>query len=762
GFQPADRHLWTMVHEQLAADEMPPEKRPRPAEAETKTVMDWIAREQGALGNGSTRRLNRRELSAALQDVTGLDLDYGYSIPGDSKVDGFDTGAEALQDAADSVAQILEVTRRAVNGIRFLEPPPAPAFVADFVGIKDSRKLLEPWTAAGIYARPKGIQRPDLGLLLEPRWLGDRGGRMIGVPPPPDGRGIIRVRVHLDLFRPFPEVPDPILWAKFGGRVFEHREMSGPTTLEYLIQIDDAVAGDRGVDLEFTPRVEIPYGVKGFANEDKTKPEDKIPGGPGLFRPAYDRKKIRDPEKQPRPFVVLKWISVEPDFMAPWPPAAWGADVGDLADNRESAGRLLALWMDRAYRRPVNEQEQAPFMSFYDRLRKDGLSFDEALRAVFQSVLLSGPFRYLDATAHENRTIADPALASRLSFMLIGGPADAALRTLAATGRLRDPNVLDAEVDRLLNDPRSEAFFHPFINQWLEMEQPITLVMDYFQKQDFRFGRYLKDSMRKETLAYIARLIRDNRPARELVESDWTMMNNSLAVHYRYDGIEGGELRKVKLRKNDKRGGGILAHAGIQSMLCWMGDNWVIYRGAWTARHIIDDPPQLPPLEVPELDPSSGENRGKTFRELMAQHRTDPNCSVCHTQLDPIGFAFQNFDISGRWRDVEHEKYHTEELDGKIAWRGQGKTRPVDANGTMPGGETFSSFDEFKAILLKHYQKAMVRGLMKNFTLYASGRKAGVEEMAEIRRIMEQHEAKGYPLKDLLKGVFRSNAFLEN
>jgi hypothetical protein len=266
--------------------------------------------------------------------------------------------------------------------------------------------------------------------------------------------------------------------------------------------------------------------------------------------------------------------------------------------------------------------------------------------------------------------------------------------------------------------------------------------------------------MREETYSYIARLLADDRPARELISSDWTMMNNTLARHYGYDGIKGGHLRKVKLRKDDKRGGGIMSHAGIQSMLTWMGDNWVIYRGAWVARHIIDDPPQLPPLEVPELDATAGDNKHKTARELMAMHREDPNCAVCHVKLDPIGFAFQNFDLSGRWRDVEYASYVVDELDSKVAWRGKGKTRPADTVGELPGGEEFRTYDEFKKILVKDYQQDMVRGLMKNFMLYATGRTPDIDDMAEIDEIMKKHAGKGYPLREMLLAVFQTEAFL--
>lgn len=146
----------------------------------------------------------------------------------------------------------------------------------------------------------------------------------------------------------------------------------------------------------------------------------------------------------------------------------------------------------------------------------------------------------------------------------------------------------------------------------------------------------------------------------------------------------------------------------------------------------------------------------------MAMHREDQNCSVCHTKLDPIGFAFQNFDISGRWRDVEHEFYEMDELDSKVAWRGTGKTRPVDTLGELPCGETFRNYEEFKKAIVEHYEEDMVRGLMKNLMLYATGRKPDIDDMAEIQSMMNDHAAEGYPLRTMLIAVFATKAFLNH
>jgi len=764
GFRPEERHLWTLVHEKLSAGEMPPEERKQPSKEMKQQILATIEREQRGWRAGGTRRLNRRELSAALQDLTGLSVDYTYSLSEDGKVGGFDTGADGLQDTADSISQFLEVARRAVDGVRFLEPAKSKVLQAELKAHKEPKKAFDAWKANGVQTKARGINQPGHGLLMEPTWLGDRDGLSFFVPPPLNRHGVVRVSIAVSLLKgSLAGVPNPHLWVEIGGQTLLQREISAPletpVELTFEAQADDLIIESRGVEVTFYNRVEMPYAVEGFENDDRSRPEKPIPGGTGLFRPRYDRKANLPAEKQPFPFIALQRIAIDTNYVTPWPPASWQIKAGEIADNAASAKRLLMLWTERAWRRPVKDSELARFYVLYEKSRIDGRSFDNALRDAFQSVLLSAPFRYLPAISDPDPVIAQHAAAARLSFMLAGAPPDAELRRLAEAGKLRDGAVLDAQVDRLLDGPHADAFIRPFVTQWLEMGQPITLAMENIQKQDFRFGRHLKTSMQDETLTYFRELLAGNRPVRELIRSDWTMMNDVLALHYGYDGITGAQLRKVTLRPNDPRGGGILGHAGIQSMLCWMGENWVIYRGAWALRQILNAPPPPPPLEVPELNPSEKKNQGKPFRELLKQHQEDSRCTVCHRTIDPMGFAFQNFDLSGRWRELEFERYQREEIDGKIAWNGAGKTRPVDTTGQLPRGETFKTFAECKDLMVKHYQRDAALGLMKKLTLYATGREPDVTDLAEIRAILDKETPREMPLRDVLKSVLRSRVF---
>ncbi len=766
GGEPLDHNLWRRVYEQLSEGEMPPEEAEQPAKDERSSMLAWIA-QQSVAPIGHQRRLNRREFSAALQDLTGLPIHFGEALPEDAKVDGFDTGAVALQDAADSVEQWLEVTRRAVDTIRFLEPDKHRRIAIDFREheFTDFRKWVDKnFKDQGIFTRSKRLKcQPGTGVYLQTQWTGDRGNSFLAVPAPDDHRGTVVVTLGVVGKRPIAGLPVPTLWVKLGGKYIDYVSVDEtPQTLTYAIRTEDHLVEDGNViKLMLQCFVEMPYAIKGFENDDRSKPQDKIPGGIGVYRPKFDRKKLRLPEEQPVPSIVVESISIDYDHRALWPPKAWPVSLGELKDDDASARRLLDLWVERAWRRPVSPDEARQFFTLYQNLRRDGRSFDDALRAVFQSVLMGGSFRFLASPAGDDPGVAQHAMASRLSFMLTGAPPDKDLKKLAAAGQLQDEAILNQQVDRLLNDERSGAFFRPFVIQWLNLEQPITLTMSHLKKQDFRFGRHLKASMKEETIQYIARMFRENRPARELIDSDWTMMNDILAVHYEAEPLDGGHLRPIALtpKATDPRGGGILGHAGIQSMLCWMGDNWVIYRGAWFLHHLLDDPPPPPPLEVPELNPADKGNHGKSFRELLKQHQADPNCSVCHRKIDPMGFAFQNFDISGRWRNEEYHHYVRNEIDGKIEWRGEGATRPVDATGSLPRGEAFSTFQDCKNRLTQYYMKDIMHGLLKKLTLYGTGRKADVGDLVIIHEILQNHQATGYRLGDLTKALVRSEIF---
>lgn len=759
-FRIQDRDLWTLASTMVAEGEMPPDDAAQPDAESRQSFLEAIEAAQRSMRLGATRRLNRRELSATLQDLTGLAVDYAYALPADGRINGFDTVATALTDTADSVNRTLEITRRAVQGIRFRDPNPALILEADLRNVKDVRKSLDAWKDQDVYTKPRGHGRPE-GLYINPKWLGNRGEFAFNLPPDRASDSVLKLEIWVAAKTDhFEDLPNPYLWVEIGNRVIDRREIANPPDqplhLTYEIQTNDLPLDKRGLEIMLHNKVETPYRVEGFENEDRSRKDDPMPGGTGLYRPLWDRKVIKTPEETPAPYLVLSQIRVEYGHQRIWPtPDSLATDA-----TLETARRLLATWTTRAWRRDLETLELKPFMDLYKNRRKLGDSFDDALRTAFQAVLMSPQFRFLKDPFGLEPAGAQLAIASRLSFMLTGSPPDQRLRTLAQNQKLRDPATLAGQVERLVQSSDRDAFVRPFLTQWLELDQPITIAMRTLQHQDFRFGRLLKDSMREETVAYFERLLIENRPLRELIDSDWTMMNASLARHYGYDHVAGSSLRPVSLNRNDPRGGGIMGHAGIQSMLTWMGENWVIYRGAWALRTVLDDPPPAPPLEVPELTPSEPDNHGKTYRELLEQHQKDPLCSVCHQTMDPLGFGFQNFDLSGRWRDVEYERYVREEIDGKIAWNGKGETRPVDTLGALPNGEPFSTYAEMKQLIVQRYMKDIALGVLKRWTLYGTGAAADTAALKEFHEIVADLEPNGLRALELLKAFIQSDAFM--
>ncbi|MCG8585678.1 MAG: DUF1592 domain-containing protein [Pirellulales bacterium] len=749
------QHLWTTVHRLLSDGEMPPEDEPHPTDAERKLLLEWIEKQQRALGNGSTRRLNRREFVAALNDVTGLKVDWTHLLPEDGTLSGFDTGASTLTESTPAMAQLMSVSRQAVEGIRFLEPAEDTRREVGLRGVKTANhiKAFEGWDHDLI-----NRIRPDLngaGLALPPGFVAGNAGLTTSQDhklrlrflPPADKQAILRMEFTLSRLKStkYRTLPNPSLWLSLAERQVDFREVTA-----------DADKPHRYVYEFFISDENILFGkVIQFQLLN-------VYGTPSSSSAPYGMYKSNTPYlDQPVPYLVLHDIAADTDYVAAWPPAHWNVDVGTITDSDESAHKLLSLFLRRAWRRPVDDDEHEPFLMLYRSRRKLGESFDDALRATFQAVLLSGSFRHLSSTLDKEH--GQYHIASRLSFLLQGTPPDEQLLNLAKAGKLRDAAVLDAQVDRLIEDSRSQAFVRPFVRQWLQMDQPLT-VYENSTKTGISsfFSTHLKESMREETYSYVQQVLQDNLSARELIASDWTMMNDVLSRHYQYEGIHGYHMRKVKLRADDPRGGGILGHAGIQSMLAWMGDNWVIYRGAWTLRNILDAPPPPPPVEIPELTLAKKENQGKTFKELLRQHQNDQRCSICHKDIDPLGFAFQNFDISGLWREVEHDSYQLRLVKSKVYWSGVGKVRSVDSVGHLPRGEEFSSFLEFRDLVAEHYLDDFVRGLAKNFVIYATGRRPNVGDMNTVREILRRHAAKGYPLRSVLKDIVKSEIFLNN
>jgi len=420
------------------------------------------------------------------------------------------------------------------------------------------------------------------------------------------------------------------------------------------------------------------------------------------------------------------------------------------------AERLLRTFMRRAYRRPVVEEDVQTFLGVIRRAMDSKLGFADAMIAGYTAVLSSPGFVFLE---EQPGRLDDYAVASRLSFFLWNSEPDAALRVRAERGELSRPEVLRAETERLLNDPRSERFVEAFLDYWLDLRKldlnspSLTLYPDY-EADDL-----LNESALGETQLYFADMLRHDRPARTVVDSDATFLNERLALHYGIPGVSGVALRRVKLPPDSVRGG-LLTQASVLKVTANGTTTSPVLRGKWILERILGRHiPPPPPVAAVEPD-----IRGAvTIREQLDKHRADPSCASCHSKIDPPGFALESFDVFGGWR----ERYRATSYEG-IPEFGFGRNgvafafhlgRPVDATGQTPDGRPFRDIREFKRLLLAD-ETQIARNLVQQLATYATGAPLYFSDRAAIDRILQQAHADNYGVRQLVYELVQSELFL--
>jgi hypothetical protein len=417
---------------------------------------------------------------------------------------------------------------------------------------------------------------------------------------------------------------------------------------------------------------------------------------------------------------------------------------------------LLREFVQHAYRRPVADKEAKRFLPVVERALKTGSSFTEAMLAGYTAVLCSPGFVYLE---EKPGRLDDYALASRLAFFLWNSPPDAELRALAARGELHQPDVLRAQTDRLLNDRKSRRFVDAFLDYWLDLRHIVATAPDSTLYPDYYLDDLLTESALEETQLFFAELLRADLPARNIVASDFAMLNERLASHYGLPAKEGVALRRVSLPTDSVRGG-LMAQAAVLKVTANGTTTSPVMRGAWIMERVLGQKPPPPPPSVPAVEPDI---RGATtIREQLAKHRTLETCNVCHAKIDPAGFALENFDVMGGWR----ERYRA--MGEGAPEKGLAKSGQkfafhlgpaVDASGELPDGRKFSDIRELKRLLLAN-EKQIARNLAQQLTVYATGAPVRFSDRAGIDRILERASGKDYGVKTLVHELVQSELFL--
>ena len=415
----------------------------------------------------------------------------------------------------------------------------------------------------------------------------------------------------------------------------------------------------------------------------------------------------------------------------------------DDQDKPAAARAILRTFADRAYRRPVREDELRRLVRLVESAQKAGDNFDGAVRLALQAVLVSPNFLFhveLDPLSRSGEPAAphpvdDWELASRLSYFLWSSMPDEELFRLARGKNLRKPAVLEAQVRRMLVDPKARALTDNFAAQWLQ-----TRNLKSFTPDPGRFPTFddaLRSAMQQETEMYFAGIVREDHSVLEFLDSDYSYLNERLACHYGVAGVKGSVFRRVKF--SDRRRGGVLTQASVLAVTSNPTRTSPVKRGKWILDNILGTPPPPPPPGVEELKDDRGAVLTGTLRQRMEQHRADSGCASCHQRMDPLGFGFENFDAVGTWRDKE---------------AGQ----PVDASGTLPGGVSFNGPAELRTVLLTK-KDAFVRCLVDKLLTYALGRGTERCDRCALDTVARDAARHDYRFGSLVLAVVRSEPF---
>jgi hypothetical protein len=750
--------VWERVVEKLRAESMPPPGRPRPDSAaytaaakELERALDraWASNpDPGRIG--AVHRLNRTEYSNAIRDLFGLDpqsLDVASQLPGDETADGsFDKFADVLSISTAHLERYMSVARQ-VTRLATALPPSHPAI--DTFDIP-------------LHVTQEDRQSDDLP-------LGSRGGIAVRYHFPIDGA----YRIAVKLQRNYQDYLKGMGWeqqldVRLDGKLLKRFAIGGkaqgrPAGASY--------AGDGEPGYAGAPEWERYMQVDGDAGLEVTVP---VTAGPRVVGVSFVRE-VWEPEGLPQPLQRGRVITNDEIYMGHANVASvqiggpYGTDAGQgkgpRAEGRNSvlicrperaseqsgcATKILSRLARLAYRRPVNAADVQTLMKFYEEGRRDGGTFETGVQFALERMLVDPDFLlrvYRDpkpspqpsALSPQPYRLSDLELASRLSFFLWSSIPDDQLLTLAEQRKLSDPAVLERQVKRMLVDPRaSEALVDDFAAQWLNLRRVDEVVVDPERYPSYDLT--LMAAFKRETELFVGSTLREDRSVLELLNADYTFVNEKLARHYGIPGIYGSRFRRVPVPDKKQRGG-LLAQGALLSTTSYPDRTSPVLRGKFLLNNIFGLQTTPPPAGVDtNLAPPKPGGPPPTIRERLAEHRSNPTCASCHAVIDPLGFALENFDVIGGWRGIDES--------GK----------PVDATGTTMSGANIEGLSGLRALLLGRPDQ-FPRTVTEKLLAYALGRKVEYYDRPAIRTIVRDAETQDFRWSSLILGIVKSPAF---
>lgn len=796
GFALDDRHtfdLWVRAHDAVRDGRMPPANGAKVEPSERQRFVRALgerlaadARQQAATqGRSVLRRLNRYEYENTVRELLGAPwLQLKDSLPEDGLVQRLNKSGEALDVSHVQMTRYMEAAEQALRDA--LEAARAPRQTTRHYA-RDQKPMIRRMSFGPFNNHPERATIPILDFDAQPEVIALKAPVSVGAANPAvreregfatpastyignemhfDGfiapvGGTYRIRVNA--FSLWLETKYVTARGKEKSwRPTREKTSVGRTTEPVTLYALNAGRERRLLgSFDATPEPAMREVVVNLLAG-----ESILPDASRLFRsrPGF----ISSPDATPEgmPGVAYRWMDVEGPLETEASRTVYSRLFGNLPGARAANGswqiegtaadadRLLRAFVQRAYRRPPREEE----MQRYGRIVQARLSggFREAMLAGYVAVMCSPAFLYLEELPGP---LSSWALASRLSYFLWNGPPDEALRSLAAKDQLRQPAVLRAQVRRLLADGRSRDFVNAFLDYWLDLRKAGDTTPDQTLYPEYYLDDLLNESALLETQMFFSHLLRNNLPAANLVDSKFTMLNSHLARHYGLPPVTGVAMRYVELPPGSARGG-VMTQASVLKITANGTTTSPVLRGVWILERIVGDPPPPPPPGVPAVEPDT---RGATtIRQQLAQHRSVPACASCHRKIDPPGFALENFDVLGAWRDRYRSLEQGEPVKGfgKNGWPFEYRVGPgVDASGELAGGEAFANVIEFKRKLLKN-ERQIARNLVNQLATYATGATPGFAGRAEVERILTA-AGPGYGVASLVQQIVESPLFLQ-
>lgn len=695
------RKVWEHAAGMIRSSEMPPKRKssPPPTQEERDLLFQWITETTSKIdctgaadpGRVTLRRLNRFEYNNTIRDLVGVDFKPAADFPSDDVGYGFDNIGDVL-----SLPPIL---------------------------FEKYLNAAEKITEAAIAAEPlRGVIQSVEGEKLQGGSTGGNGAKVLAS----NGKVSAEVEAAVD--------------GEYVVRIVAFEMHAGKEYAQMRFSVDDKplhtfdVKGKPELPQAFALRMPLKAGKHSIAGEflnDYYRPDDSDPNNRdrnmGISAIELQGPIEKTDSKQPIPAAHRKIFVRKPK--------------SDMSDAEDCARAILGNFANKAFRRPVTREELDQYVELGRSVMLEGESFERAIEVAIQAMLVSPHFLFrieIDAEPDNPKAIhpiSEYELASRLSYFLWSSMPDDELFKLASQNALRNGTNLTNQVQRMLKDPKAQSFIESFSGQWLQTRNLKQMTPD--PKMFPTFDENLREAMRMETELFFSEIVQQNRSILDLLDADFTYVNEKLARHYGLSGISGEKFQRVKL-DGEKRAG-VLTQASILTLTSNPTRTSPVKRGKWVLENILGAPPPPPPPGVEELQNDEKAVLSGSLRQRMEQHRENPSCASCHQRMDPLGFGFENFDAIGGWRTQ----------DGKFE---------IDPAGVLPSGESFKSPKELRQIL-KGFKTEFARCLTEKMLTYALGRGLEYYDKCTIDLLLAKLEQDQYRIGGMITEIVLSEPF---